>query len=317
MNKTRPNLHFQKENTYTYQIWIALIPLLCYGFYKNGILPFLNQDANVFQMLRPILFPLIGILIGCVIDYFIWKKGKKEQVWTNMPLYGLLTAMTIPLGTNPLVFAFLLAIIFLITRKIKWKINPLFLSVGLFAIIFPIICNASFANISEKNHTFIYSIVDIFFGRNTGGVFTTSIFWTVLSFLYLCMNPYYKKEIPLYLIGTFCLLTFVFEMILPTEDFLKSLLNSSVFFGSVFISSEMYYSPYTEKGKIIYSISTGILGFFLTRFLSPISGIYISILIISFFVPFIDDFAVFLDEKKNNFCRMKKMELPKQKNEKV
>lgn len=313
MNKTRPNLHFQKENTYPIYIAISLIPLLCYGFYKNGILPFLNHDTSLYQMLRLILFPLVGISVGCFIEYIFWKKNKSKQIWTNLPLYGLITAMTIPIGANLFVFALLLATIFLIARKIKWKISPLFLSIGLFAILYTILGNSYFENGSEKNHILIYSIADIFFGRNIGGIFTTSIFWSFLSFLLLCFNPYYKKEIPLYSIGVFCLLTFIFEMIIPTGDFLKSLFHSSFMFGSIFISPEIYYSPYTEKGKICYSILIGLLGFLLIRFFSPFTGIYIGILMISILVPFLDNYVLVLDEKKKNFCRTNKMKFQKQK----
>jgi len=292
MNKERPFLHFDKEESYLYHIGLALLPLIIYGFYKNGLLPFLNQDISLFQMFRPLCFPLIGFGIGAITDYLIWWRNDQETIWTNYPIYGLLISMTMPIQTNLCLFAIFLFLLFAILRKFSNQLerfSPLLVTQVILSILFVFLAHVPFLNKSEMNNPFVYSMVDIFFGRSIGGVSTTSIFWLLIAYAYLWFDPYYKKEIPISILLSYTLWVIVFEIILPTGDMLKMILNSSVVFASIFVASEMVYSPYTEKGRIIYSIIIGTIGFFLTRFFHNIEGIYISIFLISIFVPVIDE----------------------------
>ena len=57
---------------------IALIPIILFAWVKNGLLPFINNSANVsfFQMLYPLIFILCGGLFSVVLEglYFILFK---------------------------------------------------------------------------------------------------------------------------------------------------------------------------------------------------------------------------------------------------
>ena len=48
---------------------IALTPLIIFAWIKNGILPFINGDANLWQMLYPFIFVLLGGVFSLLIEY--------------------------------------------------------------------------------------------------------------------------------------------------------------------------------------------------------------------------------------------------------
>jgi len=308
MNKDQPKLHFTKNNLNFIHFLIALIPLFIYGFYKNSILPFLNNDITFMASLRPWLFILLGGLVGYGSDFIFQKKSSSQSNITSNFLYSLLISMTIPWNMNIflyLILLFTILILFHFLKKIK--ISPLFFGIAFFKLWNQGL-NISYANASEIQNNIVYSMLDIFFGRNIGGIFETSIFWCMVSFLYLSFNFYYKKEIPLYIIGSYIALTLGFELITPSGDFLKCILNSSLFFGSIFIASETKYSPYLEKSKTAYGILIGVLSFFLIRYYNEQSGFYVAVLVISLLTPLLDYLAMKIKEKKHNFCRLSKNE---------
>lgn len=304
MNKERPNLHFETKNKYFFSVLIALLPMILYGFYKNGILPYLNNDISIITVFRPLFFLLIGVTIGVLIPRLAKEKMKKENAWVY-PLYGLMISMTLPIQMNPILIIIVQSIILWGAIFFRKKISPLFLGITLLGAI-AILCKISYLNGSEQSHIVMYSILDIFFGRNIGGICSTSIFWCLISYIFLLFNPYYKRDIPIYILVTYIIMALLFEMLIPSGDLLKTILNSTVFFGSIFIAAEIQFSPYMEKGKMIYGIMTGISTFLLTRLLALEIGIYISIMINSLLVPVFDRIAIKIEEKKHNFCRTNK-----------
>lgn len=306
MNKDRPALHFREKNPYFNHLLISLIPLIIYGFYKNGILPYLNQDTSLLGLFKPLLFPIIGFLSGLVVDFLKKQKRKSEYLETKNALYGLIICMTLPINSSLIITTLLITTSLSIIEVIPIKISSLNISKSLFSILFILIFNVSFLNATENNHLVLYSISDIFFGRNIGSVCATSIFWLLISYFYLCFDFYYKKEIPIYIIITFILLSFISEVLMPTGNLLTNILNPSIFFASIFFASEIRYSPFMEKSRMLYGISIGILSFFATKYINAQEGIYLSITLISLFVPLLDKIAIKWEEKNEKFCRIPK-----------
>ena len=50
-------------------VLISLVPIILFGFYKNGIIPYINGKTNIIGM----LYPLIFVILGGVFTYFIEK----------------------------------------------------------------------------------------------------------------------------------------------------------------------------------------------------------------------------------------------------
>ena len=121
---------------------VALIPLILFGWFKNGLLPFINQfnpvsfplmpyiDANVkvsiWEMLYPLVFVLLGGLFSCLLEglyfmffkyYFPNKYTNPKQKWNLKTIAtevinsyaiipGLILAMILPVNTPIYVLLF-------------------------------------------------------------------------------------------------------------------------------------------------------------------------------------------------------------------
>ena len=89
---------------------IALIPIIIFGFVKNGLMPFINtvEDKNfaaVIDMLRPLILVIVGCLTSFLAElvYFVLVKKSKTPVNDALNSYslipGLLIALIVPLYT--------------------------------------------------------------------------------------------------------------------------------------------------------------------------------------------------------------------------
>ncbi len=85
---------------------IALIPIILFSFYKNGIIPYQKGYTDIFGMLYPLLFILIGTLSTFIIETVyevIFNKNKisfKKIIsssYSYMP--GLFLALILPINT--------------------------------------------------------------------------------------------------------------------------------------------------------------------------------------------------------------------------
>ena len=305
--KPTPMLHYDAENSYFYHLILSLIPLILYGWYKNGILPFLAQDVSWFQMFRPLFFPILGFLIGLLWDY---GKNKRKKISLSLSsIYGLILSMTLSINMNLLLVCLLEGLCFFLfsmLEKLPWKVNTLLGTKFIFVLGFSIIVKIPFSNIMESTNPIFYSLIDLFFGRNIGGVASTSILLMLCSYAFLSFDYYYKKRIPLYTFFSFTITALIAELIIPTGDLLKFLLNPSVLFASIFLASEITSSPYTEKGGCFYGLLIGFTSFFSTRFFSQEEGIYLTLFLVSLLVPLMDNIGYQIEKKNQKFCRMPK-----------
>lgn len=259
-----------------------LMPFIIYGVYKNGYLLYQNNLISFFNIFKPFYFLILAVIINLIIEYI---SNKKITVSFNL-LYMILLSMIVSIRTNYISFIIIM-IIFNVTCLYldkKFKINY----VCLFAIIFyliNLILNINLMNIAEMNYDYKLSILDMFLGRNIGGMASTNIFLSLISFVILSCSLYYKKYIPIIINGIYLFLSFIYLIIF--NDY-SLLLNSTVIFASIFIAPLPIYSPYSLKGIIIYSFIIGLLSFVFTL-INPYIGIYISILIVSIFLDKLDN----------------------------
>jgi len=108
-----------KENTSTFMLdfLIALIPLVIFGWVKNGLIPFINNNTNFLGMLYPLLLPVCGFAFSVLIEalwYMLIVKSdipvcdKLKITYPGIP--GLLLGMIVPY-TTPL-WVLLLGVLF-------------------------------------------------------------------------------------------------------------------------------------------------------------------------------------------------------------
>ncbi|MCI8575397.1 MAG: hypothetical protein HFI09_02900, partial [Bacilli bacterium] len=214
--KNQNILHYDSENSYFYHLLLALIPLLLYGWYKNGILPFLNQDISWIKMFRPLYFPALVFSVSYLGDMVVAKIKKEKRANSLNPFYGLLLSMTLPINANIFIVSILVFfcfIFFSFWNRTKWKINTL-LSTKVI-LFFILIANVSYFNATENINNLFYSLIDIFLGRNIGGLASTSIILMLGAYAFLSFDYYYKKSIPVYTFLTFTITALIIELITP------------------------------------------------------------------------------------------------------
>lgn len=285
MNRT-PYIHYPKNannllNTYL----IALIPLLIFGFYKNGILLYQNNLINFKSLLIPLYFYGVSVVIACIITYLT-----KENIKENL-LICLISSLSISINTNIIIYPILLFILLFILKYLNTKKKIVFNSIALLRIllILSLLLNSySYLNIGEVLNKFNYNAFDKFLGFNIGGIATTSAFLVMVSFVILSLNKFYKKEVAISSSLSFILTSLLLFFCIKNNNILALLLNGTVYFSFVFVGADFKTTPYSKKGMILYGTIIGIIASLLSLILNFNEVGYISIFIVSLIIPLIN-----------------------------
>jgi len=238
--------------------FIALIPLIIYGFYKNGLLLYLDEGTTFLGMFKPILIPFLGFVGGILVNYIFNKKIDISKY----SLYGVLVAMMMPISTNIILFFVSVVLLQIVSNYLETKIS--FNSIcftKLIIILLLLLFNLhEYANSIEVSNEYAFSFIDIIFGRTVSGISTSSIIWIIISFIYLSLDYYYKKEIPIYAISTYMVVTLISWLFLKDHNIIiNNILSPNNLFAFIFVAPISMYSSYTKKGKVLFGILIGFL----------------------------------------------------------
>lgn len=264
--------------------YIAILPLIIFSIYKNGIVLFSNDLINIIKIGIPIYFYLISIAVGYSVS-LIRRENSAENI-----LICLIIACSISINTNMLIYPILLFVILFIIKFLKDKIKLRFNEIAFIRItmILSLLINSySYLNIGEKLNKFDYNMFDIFIGHGTGGIATTSLIAVLISFIILSLNKYYKKVIPIFSSITYIIVSLSYMFLTHNFSGIDMLLNGTIYFSFVFIAADLYTTPYNKKAMAIYGTIVGILSSIFSIFCFYEAG-YISILICSLLIPFLN-----------------------------
>lgn len=288
-------LHKIYNISFVKKCYILFTLMILYGYYKNGIIPIYNGVATIFQTLKVISFPIISIAIGKSFD----KLFNYKEIFSNT-FYSLLFSMIIPISTNLIIYAILLALmlylhIFLEKHKIDLNINVIVILKLLLVLVLCLLNNYFYANSLESSGVFQYTFIDMLFGNNISGLFISNIILLLVGFIIFSFDHYYKREIPLISYGIY-LGTLIIYTIFKGDlaFFLQHMFLADVLFSLIFIATLSSFSPYTIKGKTIYGFIIGILILPFSILFNFNEGGYIAILIA-------DVICVFLEKKLKKF----------------
>jgi|SRR5690554_983976 len=310
---------------------IALLPLILFAWYKNGIAPFINGDNGILQMLYPLIFVVVGGLTTYLIEgiyYLVFYKEKNIQEKLKKSyavIPGLLLAMVLPLNT-PIWVLVIGAIFGTVVGKLLFGgfgyniFNPaligyVFINVAFIGVVIgnggafnateaiEITSGATpltnfFSNTSMTIDDAISpygSLLNFFTGMIPGSIAETSSLLCIVSFAYLLYRRVITWRIPVIYIGT----VFVFAYILGAMNgyatnldyALFNILSGGLFFGAVFMATEPVTSPRTPSGEVIFAILLGVLTIMLRYLSSMPEGVASSILFMNLFTPIIDNFT--------------------------
>lgn len=283
MNKSNNSI---KRITLTYII--SLLPLILFGFYKNGISLYIKKYVNILEMFKPLVIILLGFLIGATVNVIYEKKINKNKdnikdiIFSSLhPIYGILIGCISSINTNIILFSLVTFIILLISKFTKnTKINYITLTSLIIFFIMNIFGKFSFLNAYEVSNNFNMNAIDYLFGKGNGGIVTTNILLLIISYIILYNSNIYKRNIPIYSFISFLLLTIIYCFIKnDIGNIMNMLFTNGILFSFVYIASEPNSSSYTRLGSTIYGIIVGVLSFIfylINPALSSLGGIFIT-----------------------------------------
>lgn len=270
---------------------IALVPLIFFGLYKNGIDLYKKGYVDLLTSIKPLvilLMAIIGALCGAILREK--KKVKLDAVLLNKckgdVVEAMLVASILPLASSPLI---VLLVTFLFSLLFKT------LTINRIAIMYIVIEGLNvilglntFLNIYELNNVLNYDGLDLFWGLGCGGIFSTSILFIILGLIFLSFNKLYKKEMVYSALFSFLILGVVPYMVMGKyEEIFPLIFGYNILFVLVFIAPNLYSSSYTTKGQILSGILIGIITYLLWK-VTPYTAAILAVLIVSVINKIID-----------------------------
>ena len=273
MNK----VYIHSKNTidkYVLKYIYGLIPLVLYGIYKNGLILYNANLINFFS-----IFKVLYLIVISLIIYIIFSIITKRKLKLNLELLSILIIpLFMPYSINLLLYSIslfiLLFIDYYLSKILKYN-NISFIILGIILVL--VIFNSyNYLNPIEQTHNYSYSFLDLLFGRNPGGIATSSIIIGIILIIYFSIFTIYKQNIAISSIIVFLLLTGILN-----NFNINSLLNSNAILSFILIAPELKNTPVSLKGTIIYGCVVGIISALLCQFVSIYTGVFMAIFIVS------------------------------------
>ena len=285
MNK----VYIHSKNTidkYVLKYIYGLIPLVLYGIYKNGLILY---NANLINFLS--IFKVLYLIVISLIIYIIFSIITKRKLKLNLELLSILIiSLFMPYSINLIIYSISLFVLLFIDHylsKILKYNNISFIILGIILIL--VIFNKyNYLNPLELTNNYLYTFIDLLFGRNPGGIATSSIIIGIILIIYYSIFTIYKQNIAISSIIVFLLLTAILN-----NFNINSLLNSNAILSFILIAPELKNTPVSIKGTIIYGSLIGIISGLLCQYVSFYVGSFLAIFIISLIYGILHKFDKF------------------------
>lgn len=260
-------------------LYISIIPLLIFGFYKNGI-----KSYDGIYILHPLILDLVGFASGTVVSIILEKK---KPLTSFYPFYGLLSASLVFPNTSIIVFGLICFISLFIYKKINKNNVNIVCVIALIVILISNFYETSYLKLVINSNTNLDGL-DYLLGKGSAGLNASCTLLSLTSYLYLSTKAFYKREIPLYSFLTYSILMVIYlSFIGDINSLFVRLLSNGTIFSLVFVSTMGTTSSYTKRGRICYALVLGILMFILS-FSFPSLAVISAIFLVSIMHKYID-----------------------------
>ena len=260
-------------------LYISIIPLLIFGFYKNGI-----KSYDGIYILHPLILDLVGFASGTLVSIILEKK---KPLTSFYPFYGLLSASLVFPNTSIIVFGLICFISLFIYKKINKNNVNIVCVIALIVILISNFYETSYLNLVINSNTNLDGL-DYLLGKGSAGLNASCTLLSLASYLYLSTKAFYKREIPLYSFLTYSILMVIYlSFIGDINSLFVRLLSNGTIFSLVFVSTMGTTSSYTKRGRICYALILGILLFILS-FSFPSLAVISAIFLVSIMNKYID-----------------------------
>ena len=260
-------------------LYISIIPLLIFGFYKNGI-----KSYDGIYILHPLILDLVGFASGTLVSIILEKK---KPLTSFYPFYGILSASLVFPNTSIIVFGLICFISLFIYKKINKNNVNIVCVIALMVILISNFYETSYLNLVINSNTNLDGL-DYLLGKGSAGLNASCTLLSLASYLYLSTKAFYKREIPLYSFLTYSILMVIYlSFIGDINSLFVRLLSNGTIFSLVFVSTMGTTSSYTKRGRICYALILGILLFILS-FSFPSLAVISAIFLVSIMHKYID-----------------------------
>lgn len=260
-------------------LYISIIPLLIFGFYKNGI-----KGYDGIYILHPLILDLVGFASGALVSIILEKK---KPLTSFYPFYGILSASLVFPNTSIIVFGLICFISLFIYKKINKNNVNIVCVIALIVILISNFYETSYLNLVINSNTNLDGL-DYLLGKGSAGLNASCTLLSLASYLYLSTKDFYKKEIPLYSFLIYSILMVIYlSFIGDINSLFVRLLSNGTIFSLVFVSTMGSTSSYTKRGRICYALILGILMFILS-FSFPSLAVISAIFLVSIMHKYID-----------------------------
>ena len=295
-------------NKIMWSVNLALLPACLYGVYIFGI--------------KALVIITASILSAVAAEYLVEKFMKKPITIGDgsAVLTGLLMSMCLP-PDLPTYMAVIGAFVAIVIAKhsmggLGFNIfNPAHIARAALMVSWPVamttwramstgadvIASATPLNILKQQGyaqlvdsfggtSYLYKAMLI--GSRGGSIGETSTILLIVGGLFLIYKRYIKWQVPVLMIGTVGILTWVFGPAgLFTGDPIFHMMAGGLIIGAFFMATDMVTIPITTKGQIIFAIGAGALTALIRLIGGYPEGVCYSILLMNSITPLIDRFT--------------------------
>ncbi len=132
-----------------------------------------------------------------------------------------------------------------------------------------------------------YGYKQLFFGQIPGCIGETFSLLIIIGFLYLILRKVISPVIPLSMVGSVALFSWI-----AGQDPLYMILSGGLLFGAVFMATDYVTSPTGWKGQLIFGIGCGAITFIIRYFGNLPEGVSYAILLMNLLVPYINRLTI-------------------------
>ncbi len=251
---------------------------------------------------------LIGVcILSCVVLEYICRKVMKRKNTTgdlSAVVTGLLLALNLPPGLNPLMAVFGCIVAIVVVKQMFGGIGNNFVNPAITARIvllvsFPVpmttwekplewlntadsVTGATpLALVAQGEST---SYLDLFFGNRGGCIGETCVLALLLGGIYLVARRVISPIIPLSFIGTVFVLSFLLG-----GDPVFHIMSGGVMLGAIFMATDYTTSPMNPLGKLIFGIGCGVITVLIRLYANLPEGVSYSIILMNILTPHIEN----------------------------
>lgn len=303
--------HIRSQESVEKIMWnvnLALLPAAAFAVYQFGIPALINL--------------LVGALSAVGFEYATNKFRKRNVTVMDGSAFltGLLMAMCVPPSLPPYMMAIGSFFAIVVAKHSMGGLgsnifNPAHIGRAALMVSWPVamttwssmkttvdvVSTATPLNILKLqgydaliqtfgNHTELYKAM--LFGFRNGSIGETSTLLLILGGAYLLYKRYINWQVPVFMIGTVMLMTWVFG---PngffTGDPIFHMMAGGLIIGAFFMATDMVTIPITKKGQIIFAIGCGLITSLIRLKGGYPEGVCYSILLMNSLTPLIDRFV--------------------------